>query len=632
MVRRFRQEIVLLALVALPLAAALHGAPSPGPVRLRLGPGDGPYVQGFAPEYQIYENDAIHWSGLDSTLELPLTLSGPATLAYRFSRPVAQGGRAQVSFGGAVVDTFETRKSPDERRVSLKAAPAAPLVVRFQVETAEPRGLGLRLDWVRFDGEKDGRLRLRGPALFRAAFLMLLLVLIFRISGWTSGQSALLVAPFSAAATLGLLRDPWLLHRLLTSLPEWTLVVGGGGALIGAWLQSRGRVDAQSVRMVTALAVTAFVARAALLNHPDYYYPDLRTHVKLVQLVRKAGFDVLRDPATYIVKHGAWSRVVDGQTYAFPYSVAFHSLFALTSLPYDGLITAVKLGATLATVVPIVALWSLGRRFGGSLIGPALLLFAPVYVHHLGLAYLAALFGHAVDMVFLAWLARHWETLGRPRAFLAAATLVAACELSYVAAVIVVPIFLGVLAALVLADRSRPARPRLALLLLAAGALGTVLAALAYYWGFSPLFTHALTRAASDAPLVASGDAAPQPFLTVLWIFTRRYFDYAWAPAGLVGLFLLLREKADRPFVLAWGLTYLGLLFGRAHLPFVFQHPHDALFVTPLVCLAAGESVAALYRGAGRRRAAAMALLAALAAQGLLAQWTDWSRHLGRAL
>jgi len=261
-----------------------------------------------------------------------------------------------------------------------------------------------------------------------------------------------------------------------------------------------------------------------------------------------------------------------------------------------------------------------------------LLLFAPAYVHHLGLAYLAALFGHAVDMIFLAWLARHWETLGRPWTLVVAAALVAACELSYVAAVIVIPIYLGVLAALVLADRSRPARSRLALLLLGVGALGTVLAVLAYYRGFSPLFTHALTRAASDAPLVASGDASPKAFLTVLWLFTRKYFDYAWTPAGLVGLFLLLRKKAARPFVSAWGLTYLALLFGRAHLPFVFQHPHEGLFVTPLVCLAAGESVAALYGGEGWRRAAALALLAALAVQGLFAQWTEWSRHLGFAL
>ena len=107
---------------------------------------------------------------------------------------------------------------------------------------------------------------------------------------------------------------------------------------------------------------------------------------------------------------------------------------------------------------------------------------------------------------------------------------------------------------------------------------------------------------------------------------------YAWAPTALVGLYLLLRGKADRPFLLAWGLTYLGLLFGRAYLPFVFQHPHEGLFVTPLVCLAAGQSVAALWRGAGWRRPAAVALLAALALQGLFVQWAEWSRHLVHAL
>ena len=466
---------------------------------------------------------------------------------------------------------------------------------------------------------------------------MLLLALIFRISGWTSGQSALLLAPFSAAVSLGLppgsLAPSSAAHEPSGMDPGR----GVGGVLFGTWLKARGLVDAESVRIVTALAVTAFLLRAALLNHPDYYYPDLRTHVKLAQIVRKAGFDFLRDPVPYIIKHGAWARVIDGQTFAFPYSVAFHSFFALTSLPYDGLITAMKLGATLATVVPIVALWSLGRRFGASLLGPVLLLFAPVYVHHLGLAYLAALFGNAVDMIFLAWLARHWQGLGRPWTFVAAAALVAASTLSYVAAVIMVPIFLGVLASTILADWSRPDRKRLALLLLCAGALGTLFSVLVYYRGFSPLFTHALTRAASDAPLVASGDAAPRTFLNVLWTFTESYFgkgfQYTWAPAGLVGFFLLVRPKPDRPFVLAWGLTYLALSFGRAHLPFVFQHPHESLFVTPLVCLGAGEAVAQLHRGETPwRRLAAAFVFAALAIQGLVVQWTQWSRHLGRAL
>jgi hypothetical protein len=409
-------------------------------------------------------------------------------------------------------------------------------------------------------------------------------------------------------------------------------VFGLGGAGFGRWLHQRGTIDGASLRTVTALALFAFCGRALLLNHPDYYYPDLRSHVNLALIVRAAGLDFLRDPAAYIAKQGVWARVIDGQVFAFPYSAAFHSLFALTAASYDRLITAVKLGTTLATVVPIVALWTIARRLGASVLGPVLLLFAPAYVHHLGLAYLAALFGHAVDMVLLAWLVRHWELLARPRLLAAAAALVAAGQLSYVAAAIVTPIFLALLAAMVYFERSRPDGRRLALLVLAAGILGSVLAVLLYYRGFSALFVHALTRTAGEAPLVASGDAARQPFLTIFWIFTRRYFDWAWMPTALFGFIWLLRRRTDRPFLLAWGLTYLVLLFGRSVLPFVFQHPHEGLFATPLVCLAAGQGVAHLHARGGGWRIAGIALLLALAVQGLFVQGHEWNRHLAHAL
>ena len=58
----------------------------------------------------------------------------------------------------------------------------------------------------------------------------------------------------------------------------------------------------------------------------------------------------------------------------------------MTSLSFDDLITALKLGATAATVVPILALWSLCRRWGTSTLGVFLMLAVPIYVHHLGLA------------------------------------------------------------------------------------------------------------------------------------------------------------------------------------------------------------------------------------------------------
>jgi hypothetical protein len=623
-----KSDLWVLVLAGIPLLAALAGASGPQAIRLNLGPGDGPYLRGFPIEYEIDEGRSAQWSSHDATIDLPLEVEGgPVVVSYRYSRPVPEDGEAQVSLAGDVIDRFQPRKSPDARRISLAALPPTPVTLRFQVESNDPRGLGLRLDELDVETGSDSRARLRGSALARPALLALVLFVILRVVGWAAAPAAAWCAPWSLGAAFGLLRDPWLVHRLLTGLPEW-LTPLGLGALLLAWLTARGRIDGESARMVTGLAATAFLARAAIFNAPDYYYPDLRIHAKLAELVRAAGWDFIRAPARYIVKHQAWSRVIDGEVFAFPYTPAFHAFFAATRLPYDGLITALKLGANVATVVPIVALWSLARRWKASTLGCILLLSVPIYVHHLGLAYLAALFGHAVDMVFVAWLARHVDGVLRPRTFVAAALLVAACQLAYVTAVIVLPIFLSVLAVFVLLLEDGASARRRALAILAFGAAGSLLAVLVFYRDFSPLISHALSHAASGAPVAASDDAPKQPFLVVLWHFTRKYFDYLWTPTALAGLVILVRRRQGRSLILAWGVTYLILLFGRAHLPFVFQHPHDALFVTPLVCLAAGEAVSTLAQRGGRARWVAAGVFAALALQGLLVQWHEWGRHL----
>jgi hypothetical protein len=627
-----KADLLVFGVVGLPLLATLVGAAGPQSIRLNLGPGDGPYISGFAPEYEINGARSAQWSRHNATITLPLTVrGGPVVISYRYSRPVPEDAEAQIFLAGALVDRFEPRKSPDERRVRLAALAATPLDLGFRVASDDPRGLGLRLDDLRLDTGPDSRVRLRGFALLRPALLVILLFGILRLAGWSGGLAALWCTPWSLGVAAGLLVDPWLLHRLVTGLPEW-LAPLGLGALLVAWLRARGTLDERSARMVTALAATAFLARATLFNAPDYYYSDLRIHAKLAELVRAAGWDFIRAPARYIVKHQAWARVMDGQVYAFPYTPAFHAFFAVTNLSYDALVTALKLGATLATVVPIVTLWALARRWEASTLGCILMLFVPIYVHHLGLAYLAALFGHAVDMIFVAWLARHIQDVTKARFFVIAALFVAACQLAYVTAVIVLPIFLTVLAAFVLAFEGGAPGRRRALTILAFGAAGTLLAILVFYRDFSPLIRHALSRVARGAPVAASDDAPKEPYLTVLWIFTRTYFDYLWTPAALAGLVLLVRRGRGRSLILAWGVTYLVLLFGRAHLPFVFQHPHDALFVTPLVCLAAGEVIAALARRGGAARWVAAGVFAVLAVQGLLVQWQEWGRHLNPLL
>ena len=96
------------------------------------------------------------------------------------------------------------------------------------------------------------------------------------------------------------------------------------------------------------------------------------------------------------------------------------------------------------------------------------------------------------------------------------------------------------------------------------------------------------------------------------------------------------RRRARWPvrtrLVAAWLITYALLLLGRARLPDLFLHGHETLLVTPLVCLASGETLAALARrGGARRRVAAAILLLFLAVQGLAWQWRALADQLGNA-
>ena len=102
---------------------------------------------------------------------------------------------------------------------------------------------------------------------------------------------------------------------------------------------------------------------------------------------------------------------------------------------------------------------------------------------------------------------------------------------------------------------------------------------------------------------------------------TRDFFDGLYPALALGGLPRLAAFPVKGDLVLAWVGAYFLLLLGRARMPDIFLHGHETLFLTPLVCLASGALLGLLY-GRGRwARGLAIALLAALAFQGLTAQW-----------
>src|SRR5438128_1458405 len=94
---------------------------------------------------------------------------------------------------------------------------------------------------------------------------------------------------------------------------------------------------------------------------------------------------------------------------------ACHLPFAVIPFGYDDLVTAMKLAAAALTTVPMVLAWAIARRLGASVVGSALMAFVPTYVSRLSFAFLPALFGHAVDIAFLFWLAGNLERIRERR-------------------------------------------------------------------------------------------------------------------------------------------------------------------------------------------------------------------------
>lgn len=627
------QDALLVALLAAaPLFAALAGAPGPLRLTLNLGPGDGPYVAGFTPLHQVDDKVGTHWTTYDAGIALPLEVpGGPVEMSYRFARVFGETAVVEVSFRGEVVDRFSCRGGVfQERHVGVEVAEPGPIRVAFRADSHERKNLGLKLDWVRFEAPEGAWVFLWGGARWRAALLVALLALLLRHAGWGRPGAALLAAPWAAAATYGLLQDPWLTHRLLTGLPETLAVAGGAGVLLGRSLERRGRVSSTDLRLVGALGMTAFLLRAVITNHPDFYYPDLMTHARLVEAVRAAGLDFFRAPATYLGQQGAWTKPAYGSASGLPYAVGFHLLFVPFPLDYDALLTAMKLVGAVISTLPLVLLWAMARRLGASTLGAALMLVIPTYTSRLTFALLPALTGHAMDMALLLWLSGHADRLGERRILLGGAVLLAVCQLSYVSSVTNLCLFLGVFA--LLGPWDAPGRwRRHALLVLGMGLAGSALAVLAYYRDFLGGVASIVPRMVGHASTAASRYPV-ESWLALTYDRTLDFFDHVYPVLTLCGLALLSRRRNGRGLLGAWLVTYLVLLLLRAKVPDVFRYGHETLFATPLVCLASGEAIARLAAGAGRWRIAAGAILLFLAVQGLEGQWLALVEQLGNAL
>jgi hypothetical protein len=630
--RTWLGPLLVLLVAALPLIAVLRGAEGPLFLELNLGPGDGPYVSGFREPYEIEDGVAMQWTRRAASVSLPLVVSGPVTIAYRFGPPPLDAGRPEVSLAldGRLAERFSVDvQQYQERRVGVPSLAPTKLDLRILVAHDGPRDLGLRLDWVRFEVEQGARVFLRGEARWRPCGLLAVLVLLLGLAGWTAAGAAAAAAPFSLAATYALLYDPWLAQRLLTGLPEALLLFGLPVVALGHVLVRRGRATPRDVRIVTLLVLVGFLIRGLALNTPGFYHPDFRSHVQLALLVRDAGLDFLRRPSAYLSTMGTWHKPAFGGTAAFPYSPAFHWPFALSPLAYDALITAMKLAAAAVSTLPVVLVWALARRLDASVLGAAVLLVLPIYGRHLAVGYMPALLGHAVDLSFVFWLAGRIERPLPPREWWTAAAFVAACGLAYVSAVTTIPAFVAALG-IAVAAAAKSGRARRLASILGFGVMGSLLAVLVYYRDFLGLLREA-ARQVSAAPALAPSPGSRPGFFAVATGITGTNFSPLVLSLAVVGLVRLFRRTRGSVLVAAWLLSYGFLLAGRTWLPDVYQHQHEALWLAPLVALAVGETLDILAAGPLWRRGLAVLLALGLAVHGLVAQAESIAGQMGYA-
>lgn len=639
-----RVALLLAAVVLAPLAAALRGAPGPASLRLNLGPGDEPYLSGFFPEYEIEGATALHWSRPQARVVLPLAFTGPAELALRFGPPPGGPSRVDLALASRPLGGFDCCRHRALQRRALDASTRGPTPLRADVRVSGPEvgERGLFLDWLALELARGGRVWLLGGARLRPAALVAAVALVLVVAGFSASRAALLSTPLSLLLALALLRDPWLVHRLLARLPETVFVVVLPLAAIARFALPR--LDPGARRAAVSLASLAFLLRGAALNHPDFYYPDLMVHARLVAVAREAGPRLFSAPHAVLytpretpsatdtlvrATSGLWLRRLGGVDVGLPYSLAFHALLAPLAGSLDATVGLLKTAGALLSAAPVAVVALLAGRCGVSPWAAAgLLLAAPTALLELSLGTVPAVLGHALDALFLLWLAARAPRAGLPGVAAEGAAVVAALQLAYVSSVITASAVLALIAA-----AAWRREPRAALGLLASLLGGSTLAFVAYYRDFVPGALTAFRLALAGASLTAgTGSAAfldvgggrvDEGFLS--WVF-----PVVAVPAA-VGLVLLLRGSCSRALLFAWalGCALLGLL--RGALPSLLGFLHLALFATPLVSLAAGAALQALAAGRREGRAAAVVLATVAGAHGLYLQYGAVVAQLGKA-
>lgn len=608
-------------------------------VALNLGPGDAPFVFGFEANNDVEDKVGWHWTTYDARVELPFETAGSGVRAIlRYARVFGEEAVVQVSIGGAPTEAFRARGGEIRTTALAAASVHGPLMVSILSDSHERRNMGLRMDTLELEAMSGAPFKLRGGAALRPPLVVVLLfagLLALGSSPLIAGSWSLVAAlAFAARASVDLFGAWRQTHLAPEMLVVSTLALWSGRA----WLRRRVPMQEATATTLAGAALVTMLLRLALVSHPDFYYPDLLTHTRVVQAIREQGPSFFLDPAAALNAQKAWTKPVMGKVSSLPYAVMFHAPFALLAgafdLSTDEIEAALKAGSSLVSVIPILLAGALAIRLSLPPLSALVLCVIPTYTSRLSFALLPALFGHMLDLVALLTIAtmlgRGELRAARPVVQVMAALLLG--HLAYTSGVVNEAVFMGALVILYLLA-GRPGRASgVGLIMAEAGAaLG---AFLLYYRHF---VGDVFSLGGRILGIGASGVSPPasvypvESFWAVLFERSNTFFGWPYLGLAILGLWLSGPAIRESKVARAWAIAYLGLILLRARIPDVFRYGHETLFVTPIVALLAGSALVMAFRRGGGARLGALGAGAALLAASFWQQWLAISEQLGNA-
>jgi hypothetical protein len=620
------------ALLAAALAMFVIAYQASSDIFLSFGPNDYPYVSGFREDFEIDEPTLIHWSRQRGRIQLPFILPGGRfSISFRYKRHTRLPADIRLFVGGDQVDRFTAPQQDFKVRsivVETNPSPWSPLEIAILAQSQDPRPLGLAMDWL--------QIRPSGPVLPTPKALAYLLGLVAglylfpRLIGFS--PRACLALGFSGALLLSLAA---VFHKMA---PIHAATILGlrthlAALLVLAVVRLLGRrADSAFARPEARWALLAFylgtMVRLLGLFHPEFFYPDVRTHSKFVSLIWTEGLvGVFSDYINYQHQHLLGLQLVGDQWLAFPYPPLLYLTIyplSLLRLPVEDWM---KIVPTVLVGVESLVVYAFVCRLGGSGRAAAAAAWfhiaAPLVAFRLTVASYAALFGHFWDTLVVGYLLYFYQKMNRVTVALGLAALVAVSILSYAGSALVLGLFIPAFSLAILLQRKDPGDFGKASATALAALAGAMLAVGLFYVQYVPeLLPGGIRQATATGSQATLIDLQVTPMAGLAMTIHRLNLFYG--PFFGLLIFVALpwvrktfSHRLTFPLGFATLFAFIGLNFLRSGLgdTNIFQFTKDDLVLLPL---------AAIVLGALFDRLAARSRVGRIAAYGILVGWVGW--------